>query len=38
MVIFIGEDELKKGKYKLKNMKTGKEDMMILNEILNVLK
>ena len=37
-VIFIGEDELKKGKYKLKNMKTGKEDMMILNEILNVLK
>jgi len=29
-VIFIGKDEVKKGKYKIKDMKTGKEVMQKL--------
>lgn len=32
-VLFVGADELKKKKYKLKDMKTGKESLMTMNEI-----
>ena len=34
-VLFIGEEELKKKKYKLKNMKTGKEEFLDVRGILN---
>ncbi|MBI4453650.1 histidine--tRNA ligase [Candidatus Woesearchaeota archaeon] len=34
-VLFIGEEELKKKKYKLKNMKTGKEEFLDIRGILN---
>ncbi|MBN1502523.1 histidine--tRNA ligase [Candidatus Woesearchaeota archaeon] len=37
-VIFIGEDELKKEKVKLRNMKTGKEEMLSVEEIVERLK
>lgn len=36
-VIFIGEDEVKKGKFKLKNMKTGKEEFLSEKDIFKVL-
>lgn len=34
-VLFIGEEELKKKKYKLKNMKTGKEEFLDIRGIIN---
>ena len=34
--IIIGEDELKNKKYKLKNMKTGKEQLLNLNKIIEI--
>jgi len=37
-IIFIGEEEIKKKKLKLKNMKTGKEELLSLNEITKKLK
>lgn len=37
-VIFVGEDEIKKKKFKLRNMKTGKEEMLKLSEIIKKLK
>ncbi len=37
-VIFIGEEEVKKKKFKLKNMKTGKEQMLAEKEIIPELK
>jgi histidyl-tRNA synthetase len=37
-VIFIGEDEVKKKKFKLKNMKTGEEKLLSEKDILKVLK
>ncbi len=37
-VIFLGENELKQGKYKLRNMETGKEEMLDLNGLIKVLK
>jgi len=37
-VIFIGEDEVKKKKFKLRNMKTGKEEMLKASEIIKKLK
>jgi histidyl-tRNA synthetase len=36
-VIFIGEDEVKKGKFKLKDMKTGKEEFLAEKEIIRKL-
>jgi histidyl-tRNA synthetase len=36
-VIFIGEEEIKKKKFKLKNMKTGKEEMLSEKDILETL-
>lgn len=33
-IIFVGEDEVKKKKFKLKNMKTGKEEMLSEKQIL----
>ena len=36
-VIIVGEKELLEGKYKLKNMETGKEDLLTLEEILKVI-
>ena len=37
-VIFIGEEELKKDKLKLRNMKTGEESLLSLNDILKKFK
>lgn len=37
-VILIGENELKQNKLKLKNMKTGEESLLSLNEIIKKLK
>ncbi len=37
-VIFVGEDEVKKKKFKLRNMKTGKEEMLKISEIAKRLK
>lgn len=37
-VIFIGEEELKKGKLKLKDMKSGKEEYLTKQQIINKLK
>ena len=36
-VIIVGKDEIKKNKLKLKDMKTGKEELVSLNEIINRL-
>jgi len=36
-VIFIGEDEVKKNKFKLRDMKSGKEELLGLQEIINKL-
>jgi len=36
-VIFIGEDEVKSKKVKLKNMKTGKEKLISVKEAINDL-
>ena len=36
-VVFIGEEEIKKKKYKLKNMKTGKEEMLGEKEVISRL-
>lgn len=37
-VIFIGEEEAKKGKFKLRDMKTGKEKMLVENSIIKEIK
>jgi len=37
-VIFVGEKEVKKGKFKLKDMDSGKEDMLKIKEIIKKLK
>ncbi len=37
-VVFVGEDEVKKKKFKLRNMKTGKEEMLKISEIAKRLK
>ncbi len=37
-VLFIGEKEIKKKKYKLKNMKTGKEKSLNINSLIKFLK
>jgi len=37
-VLFVGEDELKKGKFKLKNMQTGKEVMLSLDGVVKKIK
>lgn len=37
-VIFLGENELKQGKYKIRNMNTGKEEMVDFNGLLKILK
>ena len=37
-VIFIGDDELKKKKFKLKDMKSGKERLLNISSIIRVLK
>ena len=37
-VIFIGEEELKKDKLKLRNMKTGEESLLSLNDIIKKFK
>lgn len=37
LVIFVGEEEVKKKKFKLKNMKTGKEEMLSEKDILSKL-
>lgn len=37
-VLFIGEDELKQNKVKLKNMKTGKENLLTVKEVIDFLK
>ena len=37
-VLFIGEDELKQNKIKLKNMETGKENLLSLKEVIGFLK
>ena len=34
-VIIIGEDEIKNGKYMLKNMKDGNQNLLTINEIIN---
>jgi len=36
-VVFIGEDEIKKKKFKLRNMKSGKEELMGEKDLLNKL-
>jgi len=36
--IFIGEEEVEKKKFKLKNMKTGKEQLLTENALINALK
>ncbi len=36
-IIFIGEDEAKKGKFKLRDMKTGKEEMLKEKEVIEKL-
>ena len=33
-IIFIGEDEIKKGKYKIRDMKSGEEKELLLDEII----
>ena len=35
--IFIGKEELKKKKLKLRNMKTGREKLLSINEIIRLL-
>jgi len=37
-VLFIGEDEIKKKKFKLKDMKTGREEFLDLKELVKLLK
>lgn len=37
-VLFVGEAELKQNKFNLRDMKTGKEEMLSVNEIINRLK
>ncbi len=37
-VVFIGEDELKQNKFKLRDMSTGKEDLLNLKQIIELLK
>lgn len=37
-VLFVGEDELKKGEFKLKNMRSGEEEFLSLNKVLEKLK
>ena len=37
-VLFIGEEELKKKKVKLRNMKTGKEELLTLDETIKRIK
>ena len=37
-VIFVGEEEVKKGKYKLKDMKSGEERLLAVNEIAGFFK
>jgi len=34
-VVFVGKKELKEGKFKLRNMETGKETLLSLNELLS---
>lgn len=36
-VIFLGDDEVKKGKVKLKNMKTGKESLCTIKEVVSLI-
>ena len=36
-VIFVGEDEVKKNKFKLRDMKTGKEELLDIKNIVNKL-
>ncbi len=36
-VIFVGENEVKQGRFKLRDMKTGEEELLLLNEILKKL-
>ena len=36
-VVFIGEDEIKKKKFKLRDMKTGKESLLGIKEIIKKL-
>lgn len=37
-VIFVGEDEIKKKKFKLKNMATGKEEFLSIKEVISKLR
>jgi histidyl-tRNA synthetase len=37
-VIFVGNDEIKKNKFKLRNMKTGKEQMEGIKDIISSLR
>jgi histidyl-tRNA synthetase len=37
-VLFVGEEELKKGKYKLKDMMAGKEEFLDVKGIVKKLK
>ena len=37
-VIFVGEDEVKKNKFKLRDMKSGKEELLSINEIIKKLR
>lgn len=37
-VLFIGEDELKKGEYKLRNLQTGKEHELSIEQVASTLK
>lgn len=37
-VVFVGEDEVKKNKFKLRDMKTGKEEMLSVSDIIKKLK
>ena len=37
-VVFVGKEELKQRKLKLRNMKTGKEKLLTLNSIIKILK
>ena len=36
-VLFVGEEELKQGKVKLKDMKSGKEEMLGVEEVVSRL-
>jgi len=37
-VVFVGEDEVKKKKFKLRDMKSGKEEMLSVSELIKKLK